>query len=219
QRLRLGQLVGGLGRVKLTLAQRRNGVALIQRPRLHAGRQRQWRNAFRLLVVHCPLTKTTFITKQKAAAGKEQTSQPNQSQPDKTHGVLHQGTNQSSPAFFSADSTTWWQDSESGVSGRRIPGPIRPMRYSAHLTGIGLASTNRFLCKSCSGALIASALARSPASAAAHMSAMALGATFAVTEILPLAPSRMRSIAVASSPEYSTISDPHNSRILRPRAR
>ena len=40
--------------------------------------------------------------------------------------------------------------------------------------------------------------------AAAHMSCMAFGATFAVTEMSPRAPFRINSIAVASSPEYTS---------------
>ena len=48
---------------------------------------------------------------------------------------------------------------------------------------------------------MAAAVSASPASAAAHIRAIASGATLAVTEMSPWKPSRMLARAVASSPE------------------
>jgi len=43
-------------------------------------------------------------------------------------------------------SITWaWYCRASGVRGRRMPSPMSPMRASAHLTGMGLDSTNMAL--------------------------------------------------------------------------
>src|SRR5205814_2547414 len=50
------------------------------------------------------------------------------------------------PASRSAASSASWCDAASGVSGRRMPSAMRPMRFSAHFTGMGLDSRNRFLC-------------------------------------------------------------------------
>ena len=85
-------------------------------------------------------------------------------------------------------------------SGRRSVPPMRPMRATAHLTGIGLDSTNRLRCRATRRWSICVAPARSPRRAAATMSAMARGATFAVTEMTPTAPTPMASRAVRSSP-------------------
>ena len=117
------------------------------------------------------------------------------------------------------DSLIGWQSSDKGVSGKRSPGGIMPMACNAHLTGMGLDSTNRSLCNARKDPSRASALSRSPHRAAAHISCMARGATLAVTEISPFAPSRINSIAVASSPLYRSSRSPQRSRISLPRAR
>ena len=61
------------------------------------------------------------------------------------------------PASCSASRTVWWNFSDSGDSGRRRPCSIRPISASAHLTGIGFASTNR---RWCSGSRLQVELAR-----------------------------------------------------------
>ncbi len=78
-----------------------------------------------------------------------------------------------------------------------------PISASAHLTGTGFGSINSFWCNGKTLLLSATAVAMSPAIAALHISAMARGATLAVTEILPAPPASIRAIAVGSSPEYT----------------
>ena len=80
---------------------------------------------------------------------------------------------------------------------------MRPILATAHLTGIGLGSTNNSLCKGCRLESIARALAKSPASAASQASCMRRGTTLAVTEMTPRAPTLINSMAVASSPDSS----------------
>ena len=72
-----------------------------------------------------------------------------------------------------------------------MPSPMRPMRASAHFTGMGLASTKSFWCSPMRRLFRAMAFFASPATAAAHISCIRRGATLAVTEMSPLAPSRM----------------------------
>ena len=86
-------------------------------------------------------------------------------------------------------------------SGRRSSSCISPIAANAHLTGIGFASTNNFVCRPISRSLIARAVATSPLLAAAHISDIDCGATFAVTEITPCPPSSMYASAVSSLPE------------------
>ena len=45
------------------------------------------------------------------------------------------------PASCSASRTLWWNRSDSGESGRRSPYSVSPISASAHLAGIGFAST------------------------------------------------------------------------------
>ncbi|MNJ74219.1 hypothetical protein D3C77_711170 [compost metagenome] len=82
-----------------------------------------------------------------------------------------------------------------------MPSGISPISCSANFTGIGLDSMNRALCSGISLSLMARAASASPRMAAAQRSAMARGATLAVTEMLPLPPISISSTAVASSPE------------------
>ncbi|MBS1163962.1 MAG: hypothetical protein H6R03_1858 [Burkholderiaceae bacterium] len=64
----------------------------------------------------------------------------------------------SRPSSRSADSTTGRFASASGTIGSRMPPPMRPSRASAHLTGIGLGSTNSFRCSGSSRLFSARAL-------------------------------------------------------------
>src|SRR6185503_11115170 len=48
-------------------------------------------------------------------------------------------------AWRMASLTTSWNCCESGMSGRRMPMPISPICATAHLTGIGFASTKSFV--------------------------------------------------------------------------
>ncbi len=91
----------------------------------------------------------------------------------------------------------------SAVMGRRMVPPHRPMRAMAHLSGIGLASTNRFLCTGISWNWISMARRTSPARAASHSSRIRRGATLAVTLTLPWPPHSISATAVGSSPEYT----------------
>src|SRR6266404_6202182 len=70
------------------------------------------------------------------------------------------------PAACMARSTVSWCVADSSTNGNRIAFPMRPILATAHLTGIGLASTNKSLCKGCKLASIARALTKSPARAA-----------------------------------------------------
>src|SRR6266436_5246766 len=107
------------------------------------------------------------------------------------------------PAARMARKTASWCTGARSTNGRRMALPIRPILATAHFTGIGLASTNKSLCRSCKSASILRAFEKSPANAAAHTSFTRRGATFAVTEMTPLPPSLMKSTAVASSPDSS----------------
>src|ERR1700676_680822 len=93
------------------------------------------------------------------------------------------------PASRSAVRTMLWYDAASGVSGNRSVPPIRPIAAIAHLTGIGLASTNSLVCKGMSVAFAKRASSSLPLSAASHIFAIARGATLAVTEMTPWPPS------------------------------
>ena len=77
------------------------------------------------------------------------------------------------------------------------------MRAIAHLMGIGLASTNRFLCKGNNFICSCIAPLALPATAATHSSCISLGAMLAVTLTLPWPPHSISATAVASSPEYT----------------
>src|SRR5277367_521181 len=123
------------------------------------------------------------------------------------------------PALCIARSTVSRCAADSSTNGRRIAFPMRPILATAHLTGIGLASTNKSLCKDCNVASIARALSRSPARAAAQASCMRRGATLAVTEMTPRAPTHIQSMAVASSPDRIENSGGHASRVSRARLR
>src|SRR5690606_735295 len=105
------------------------------------------------------------------------------------------------PHCFRASRTAGWQSSLRLVNGRRRPSSTRPISCSAHFTGIGLDSMNSFSCNGMSISFKRRAVSASPCKAATHRSCIALGATLAVTEILPLPPSRISSTAVGSSPE------------------
>ena len=104
------------------------------------------------------------------------------------------------PAANSDSVTMVWYSGDSSSSGNRSVPPINPMRDRAHFTGVGLGSTNKFRCSATRRWSICVAPARSPRIAAATMSAIARGATLAVTEITPQAPTPMISRAVRSSP-------------------
>src|ERR1700682_1636653 len=105
------------------------------------------------------------------------------------------------PASRSAVRTMSWYGAASGVSGSRSGPPIRPISASAHLTGIGLASTNSLVCKGMSFAFAERASSSLPFSAASHIAAIARGATLAVTEMTPWPPSSIYASAVSSLPE------------------
>src|SRR5450631_706098 len=107
------------------------------------------------------------------------------------------------PAARMARKTVSWCIGARSTNGRRTAPPMRPILATAHFTGMGLASTNKSLCRSCKSASMLRAFAKSPARAAAHTSLTRRGATFPVTEMTPLAPSPMKSTAVASSPDSS----------------
>src|SRR6267143_724718 len=81
---------------------------------------------------------------------------------------------------------------------------MRPICARAHFAGIGFASTNSSRCNALRRASSCCAPLWSPASAAATISDIARGATFAVTEITPRAPAAMLSRALASSPLRTT---------------
>mmetsp|Transcript_23617 Transcript_23617/g.48305 ORF Transcript_23617/g.48305 Transcript_23617/m.48305 type:complete len:305 (+) Transcript_23617:212-1126(+) len=118
------------------------------------------------------------------------------------------------PALRRAVSRRGWYVSARGTSGRRRKGEgHRPMAARAHLTGMGLASQKRSRCRAASGASAASALDASPLFAASITAAMALGATFAVTEMTPSPPCSTYSRAMESSPEYSRNSSPQMARM------
>ena len=75
-----------------------------------------------------------------------------------------------------------------------------PFVDTAHLTGIGLDSENNKLCNSAISLSTALASPALPSKANAHISAIFAGTTFAVTDIAPCPPFKIKSQVVESSP-------------------
>ena len=77
---------------------------------------------------------------------------------------------------------------------------IKPILCNAHFTGIGLDSIKRLSCNKSNLVFIRLASLSFPCEDSKHISCIAFGATFAVTDMFPLKPSSISLIEVLSSP-------------------
>src|SRR5260370_23118839 len=94
--------------------------------------------------------------------------------------------------------------SETGTSGSRSSGAMRPMRQSACFTGSGLVSQNIAFTSGAKRVCAARARARSPAKNASTMPERSPGAMFPTTLITPCPPIAMVASANMSSPARMT---------------
>src|SRR5687767_1159606 len=182
--------IGGVGRLRLRIG---DGETVVDR-----GRRELGRNLERLHGARLGALVLLGLGAEAGAAGGGGRDERGECESMQVHGEAVPQVRQ--PAARSAPATVSWCAGASGVSGRRMPSAMRPMRCSAHLTGMGLDSTKRCLCSPSNLLLIAIARAVSPERAATHISCISRGATLAVTETTPLAPSWTYASAVSSLP-------------------
>src|SRR5579862_967100 len=191
-----------LGRFLVVRGERSLGTRIRHRVAVvHRGRRELRRNLERFLgALRSALVFVGLASPEEIAAREQRERDEGDGDSGESHGVTILRVYSMQPASRSDAASAAWCGAANGVRGRRMPSAIRPMRFNAHFTGMGLDSRKRFLCRPSRRSLMAMASAVFPPRAAAQSSRMRRGATLAVTEITPCAPISMYESAVTSSP-------------------